>query len=343
MHGVSGIAARGGTGEFVCASSAAGNRPAGLGPGERKAVSAPGPSIRPTGAGQTARERRERREGENTMARVLRPPKLRFKVPKIPRLPRTDEPYEDVFEEMTLQEHLEELRDRIVKSVVAVGIAFVAGIFLAKPVLERIVHAAQVETNEGGAGGLDIQSPTDPITIYFKIAIYVAIGFAMPVLVYQLVAFLAPGLTRKEKRILFGSLPFVSILFLTGVGYAFFFAVPRAFAFLSSWQSDIFSWDPDSGEVINFYLTLMIGLGAAFQLPLVMFLLAKLNVVSPQRMRQYRKYAFLVILVASAIITPSTDPINMAIVAIPLVLLYEGGILIARIFASPTRQTPAVG
>ena len=277
---------------------------------------------------------------QQSMARVLRAPKFRFKIPKIPRLPRTDEPYEDVFEEMSLQEHLEELRDRIVKSVVAVGIAFIAGIFIARPVLERIVRAAQVEADEGGVGGLDIQSPTDPITVYFKIAIYVAIGFAMPVLVYQLIAFLAPGLTRKEKRILFGSLPFVSLLFLGGVSYAFFFAVPRAFAFLSSWQNDIFSWDPDSGQVINFYLTLMIGLGAAFQLPIVMFLLAKLNIVSTKKMRQYRRYAFLLILVASAIITPSTDPINMAFVAMPLTLLYEVGIIMARLFAKPTRSQP---
>jgi sec-independent protein translocase protein TatC len=273
------------------------------------------------------------------MARVLRAPKLRFKVPKIPRLPRTDEPYEDVFEEMTLQEHLEELANRLLKTVIAIGIAFVAGIFLARPILDEIVRSANVEA-QGGEGGLDIASPTDPITIYFKVAIYIAIGFAMPVLVYQLIAFLAPGLTRKEKRILFGSLPFVSILFCVGVAYAFFFAVPRAFDFLSAWQTDIFSWDPDSGQVINFYLTLMIGLGAAFQLPVIMFLLAKLNIVSPPKMRKYRRYAFLAILVASAIITPSTDPINMAFVALPLVLLYEIGIITSVLFARPTRQKP---
>ena len=74
------------------------------------------------------------------MARVLRAPKFRFKVPKIPRLPRTDEPYEDVFEEMSLQEHLEELRDRIVKTCIAVGVAFVAGVILAKPIMLEIVE-----------------------------------------------------------------------------------------------------------------------------------------------------------------------------------------------------------
>lgn len=274
------------------------------------------------------------------MARVLRAPKFRFKVPKIPRLPRTNEPYEDVFDEMSLQEHLEELRDRIVKSVIAVGIAFIAGIFLANPLLDYIVRNANTLESQGGQGGLDIKSPTDPITIYFKIAIYIAIGFAMPVLIFQLIGFLAPGLTRKEKRILFGSLPFVTLLFVAGVAYAFFFAIPRAFDFLSSWQTDIFSWQPDGQEVINFYLTLMIGLGAAFQLPVVMFLLAKLNIVSPKKMRQHWRYAFMIILVASAIITPSTDPVNMAFVAAPLYLLYEVGIVVSRVFAKPTRKDP---
>ena len=172
------------------------------------------------------------------MARALRRPNVRLKLPKIPRLPRTDEPYEDVFDEMTLQEHLEELRTRIVRICVSIGIAFIAGLFLSKPMLEEIVSRANADIN----GGLDIKSPTDPITIYMKIALYIAIGFAMPIIIWHLIGFLAPGLTRKEKRVLFSSLPFVTALFLGGVSYAYFFAVPRAFDFLSSFQSDIFSW-----------------------------------------------------------------------------------------------------
>ena len=281
------------------------------------------------------------------MARALRPlratrlPVRLPKVPKIPRLPRVDEPYEDVFDEMTLQEHLEELRSRIVKTCVSIGVAFIAGLFLANPILREIVDKANATVATGGEGGLDIQSPTDPITIFMKIALYVAIGFAMPMIIYQLVGFLSPGLTRKEKRVLFASLPFVSILFLAGVSYAFFFAAPRAFDFLSGWQTGIFKWDPDGGQVINFFLTLMIGLGIAFQMPVVMFLLAKLNIVSPRRMRQYRKYAAMAILVVSAIITPSTDPFNMAMVALPLLFLYEFGIVIAYFFARGSGPKPA--
>lgn len=270
------------------------------------------------------------------MARALKPPKLKkipVKLPSRPRLPDPNEP--DVFEEMTLLEHMEELRDRIVKSVIAIAVAFVAGIFLAGPLLRRL----QVEAN--ASGGFDVVSPTDPITLYFKIALYIAIAIALPVLLWQLIGFLAPGLTRKEKRLLFISMPFVVLLFLAGVAYAFFFAAGRALAFLSTFMPDLFDWSPEGSAVITFFLTLMLGLGLAFQLPLVMFILAKLGVASPQKMRAFRKYAILILLILSAVITPSTDPFNMAIVFVPLYLLYETGIIISRLFARSPLESPA--
>ncbi|HEV2109080.1 MAG TPA: twin-arginine translocase subunit TatC, partial [Thermomicrobiales bacterium] len=168
--------------------------------------------------------------------------------------------------------------------------------------------------------------------IYMTIALYIAIAFTLPIIIYHMVGFLAPGLTRKEKRILYASLPFVSLLTVGGAAYGFFFAAPAALQFLSTFQSDIFSWEPDGSEVIAFYLKLMVGLAIAFQMPIVMFLLAKLNILSTQRMRQYRKYAVVVILILAAIITPTPDPFNLAFVAAPLYALYEVGIIIARAF-----------
>lgn len=270
------------------------------------------------------------------MARALKPPtlkKLPVRLPAVPKLPNPDEP--DQFEEMTLLEHMEELRDRIVKSVIAIGVAFVAGIFLARPLLQRLM----IEAN--ATAGFDVVSPTDPITLYFKIALYIAIGIALPVLLWQVIGFLAPGLTKKEKRLLFLSLPFVVLLFLLGVAYAFFFAAPRALVFLSSFMPDIYEWTPEGNAVITFFLTLMLGLGLAFQLPVVMFILAKLGVASPEKMRSFRKYAVLILLILSAVITPSTDPFNMAVVAVPLLLLYEAGIIIARIFARKPVESQA--
>lgn len=264
------------------------------------------------------------------MARALKLPKL----PSTPRLPKRvqepDESFEDVFEEMTLQEHLEELRDRIMRTCIALGIAFVIGMIFSRPLLLQIRDAAGASES-----GFDIRTPQDPITLWVKVGLYIAISIAMPVIVWQLIGFLSPGLTRKEKQILFSSLPFVSLLFFGGAAYAFFVAAPSALQFLSNFMTDLNEWSPEGPEVITFYLTLMIGLGLAFQMPVIMFVLAKLNIVSPKRMRAYRKYAVMVLLVVSAIITPSTDPVNMAFVAVPLLILYEVGIIIASIFAKP--------
>jgi sec-independent protein translocase protein TatC len=243
----------------------------------------------------------------------------------LPKLPDPNAP--DVFAEMTLLEHLEELRDRIIKCVIAIGVAFIAGAFLAGPMLKRL----QIEAN--ARTGFDIVSPTDPITLYFRIALYIAVSLALPVLLWQLVGFLLPGLTQREKRFLILAMPFVIILFLLGAAYGFFFAAPRALQFLSGFMSDLYQWSPEGEETISFFLTLMLGLGLAFQLPVVMFVLAKLGIVSPRRMRAWWRYAVVILLVVSAVVTPSTDPFNMMVVFVPLYLLYEAGILVSRLFA----------
>ncbi|HEV2072844.1 MAG TPA: twin-arginine translocase subunit TatC [Thermomicrobiales bacterium] len=258
------------------------------------------------------------------MARTLK--SLPFGKIRVPRLPEiTDEP--DVFDEMTLQEHLEELRDRIMKMVIAIVPTFLFGFFIAGRILSDISNKANA------VDGLDVKSPTETLTLTFKIALYVAIAICMPVIVYQFVAFLAPGMTRKEKRVLFSALPFTTILFAIGVYYGYFIAAPRALYFLSNWNTNAFDWNPDGNETVSFFMTLMIGLGLAFQLPVIMFIVAKIGVITPRQMRKWRKYAFMLLLVAAAIITPSTDPYNMAIVAIPLIILYEFGIIISSIFA----------
>lgn len=118
-----------------------------------------------------------------------------------------------------------------------------------------------------------------------------------------------------------------------GVGYSYYVAAPHALHFLSSFQSVIFSWQPDGNGTLSFFLTLMLEPRLAFQLPVIMFTVAKIGVIRRGQMREWRRYAILIVAVAAAIITPSTDRINMAVVAIPLYLLYEIGIVISAIFA----------
>ncbi|HEX5500548.1 MAG TPA: twin-arginine translocase subunit TatC, partial [Thermomicrobiales bacterium] len=223
--------------------------------------------------------------------------------------------------------HMEELRDRLVKTCIGIGVTFIIGLFVAPKLLEYMKVAANAER------GFQILSPTEPLTLYMKVALYIAIAIAMPLIVWQFMGFLAPGLTNKEKRILLSSLPFVTVLFFLGAAYAFFVAAPKALWFLSNLFTDLIDWSPQGDEVVNFYLTLMVGLGLAFELPVIMFLLAKLGVVTPAKMKQFRKFAFLAIIVIAAVITPTTDPFNLSLVAIPLALLYEIGVWTSYIFA----------
>lgn len=261
------------------------------------------------------------------MARAFRVP--RFRVPtslpkwRVPHLPNNEEP--DVFQEMTLGEHLEELTKRLIKMGIAIVFGLIIGFIFAQPLLRVISD----HVNNGA--GLDIRNPTDTITVVFKVALYIAIAITSPVLLYQIIAFLAPGLTNREKRIVYTSLPFVALLFIGGASYSFFFAIPQALNFLTNFGGDIFQEGADAQETVNFYLTIMVGLGLAFQLPLVMFLLAKINIVSVLKMRKWRRYAFIVIIIVAAIITPTTDPVNLGLVALPLVILYEIGIVLARL------------
>ena len=236
--------------------------------------------------------------------------------------PPPDEP--DVFEEMTLAEHLGELRARIVKVCIGVGAAFVVGIVLAGRALDLVKHQTGVEK-------FDINDATENITDYFKIALYIALMIAFPLIFYQAFAFIAPGLTRKEKRIVYTSLPFTVVFFLGGAAFAFFLAIPRAFSFLSSFKSDTFDYSPTFGSIASFYIQVTLGLGLAFQTPIVMYLFARIGILSAKRFSKVRRYAVVVVLVAAAIITPTPDPFNMLVVAAPIYCLYELGIVFAKI------------
>ena len=230
----------------------------------------------------------------------------------------------EVFEEMTLFEHLDELRSRIVKSCVAFAPAFVIGLIFSKSLIALIEKQAHITE------GFQILSPTEPFTDYMKVALYIGLAIAFPVIFYQAIAFVGPGLTRREKRYVLMSLPFVTVLFILGVLFAFFVAAPQAFGFLSTFGDGLFRWDPRGQEVLNFYLKLMIGAGLAFQLPAVMFVLAKLRILSAQKQAALWRFALVGILIAAALITPTPDPFNMLVAASPLLILYGLGLLLAR-------------
>lgn len=240
--------------------------------------------------------------------------------------PPDDSEDPEFFLEMTLQEHLEELRIRIIYCTVTVLIALIASFFIVDEVFRAIAEQANVPDGE-----VVTLSPTEGFVTWFKVLLYIAIALSMPMLVFQALRYIAPGLTRREKRAVYLSLPVVSALFVGGMAFAFFIAIPRALDFLSGFKSSLFNWDPRASELVTFYLRLMLGIGIAFELPALMFILGKLGVVTAQQLGRARKFAFIGVLIAAAIITPTPDPVNMMIIALPIYVLYELGILFVRL------------
>ena len=221
-------------------------------------------------------------------------------------------------------EHLEELRDRLIKSVIALTVTTLFSFIFAKQFL-GILIAPMGETPPVSS------SPTTTIVVFTKVALISGVALAMPVLVYQLIGFIAPGLTRQEKRYLYFVLPGATISFVAGVAFAYFIMVPTAIPFLKGFLSDIIEPNWFIDRYISFITSLLLWVGLSFETPLLIFFLAKLGIVTPASLSRYRGYAILVIAVRAAVITPTPDPFNMILLMGPLILLYEIGILLAKL------------
>jgi sec-independent protein translocase protein TatC len=225
---------------------------------------------------------------------------------------------------LTIIQHLEELRGRLIKSAIALTVTTLFSFVFAKRFLELLIAPM--------GGTLPVSSsPTTGIVVFTKVALISGVALAMPVLVYQLISFIAPGLTSHEKRYLYFVLPGATLSFVVGVAFAYFVMVPTAIPFLKGFLGDIIepNWFVD--KYISFITSLLFWVGLSFETPLFIFFLAKLGIVTPAVLSRSRKYAVLVISVLAAVITPTPDPFNMMLVMVPLILLYEIGILLARL------------
>jgi sec-independent protein translocase protein TatC len=235
--------------------------------------------------------------------------------------------------------HLRELRDRLFKSAAAVFLGAFVGVWLVSdaspigPLPELIIqHFAPGRT-------LEAIGVAEVFVNYMGIALLVGFTIAVPVVVYQLVAFFAPGLTGGEKRVLFSALPFVTELFLAGLAFGWFFTIPAALDFLLNFgtASGQIEVKPTPDNFFSAITRLLLWNGLIFELPALVYLLARLGIVNAKQLGQTRRYAVVVIVIAAALITPTGDPYNLLLLAIPMYLLYELGILLARFV--PQRRT----
>jgi sec-independent protein translocase protein TatC len=185
-------------------------------------------------------------------------------------------------------------------------------------------------------------TPTESFVVYFRIALIGGVTLAMPMLVYQAIRYILPGLLPHERRYLYFLIPGASICFAAGVAFAALIMLPAAINFMQSFLNTIIEnrWTLDN--YIGFVTRVIFWMGIVFQTPLLIFFLAKLNIVTAQQLSKFRKYAVLVISIVAALVTPTPDPINMAIVMLPLYLLYEVGIQLARLATiGRKREEPA--
>ncbi len=223
---------------------------------------------------------------------------------------------------MTLLEHLEELRSRLLKASVALLITTAISFIFADQLVEILTIPI------GGREALEAIDVTENVGVFMRVSLISGLVLAMPVIVYQFIRFIVPGLTREERRYLWFIVPSASLLFLMGVAFAYFVMLPTAVPFLIGFL-DI-PTRPRPKAYFSFVSRLMFWIGVSFETPLILAFLARLGIITPQLLRQNRKYAIVLIAVVAAAITPTVDPINMMLVMIPLILLYELGILLSR-------------
>ena len=233
--------------------------------------------------------------------------------------------------ELPLRQHLEELRKRLTISVLVVVVTTIVGFVFYKQIIELLLRPADLDAAAGGEAGLVFIEITEMLAVSLKVSLISGIVLAFPIILYQIILFVAPALTPKERRYLFSFTPGVLLAFAAGVFFAYFVLIPPAVNFLLNWGSDLATPLIRIGNYVNVMLMLLFWMGVVFETPVVMFLLAKLGVVSAREFAKWRRHWIVVAFILGAFITPTFDPINQSLVAGPLIILYEVGILLARL------------
>ena len=243
--------------------------------------------------------------------------------------------------QQTLTQHLRELRRRLVICILAVILGSGVAFFFFQEIIEILVRPAR-DLDVGAGGELVYTEVTELLTTAIKISFVGGIMLALPVVLYQVIMFVSPGLTGRERRYLFGFMPAALLAFASGVAFGYFILTPPALHFLLTFGEGVAVPLIRVSNIINLMIRLLFWMGVAFETPLVMFLLAQLGIVSARQLSRFRRYWVVVAFILGAIITPTFDPVNQSLVAVPLLVLYELGVLLARIAGRSRRRAEAL-
>ncbi|HEY7435879.1 MAG TPA: twin-arginine translocase subunit TatC [Methylomirabilota bacterium] len=235
---------------------------------------------------------------------------------------------------MSFFDHLTELRHRIVWSLIPAGVGLGISLYFTTGVMKFLTRDLKTD--------LVFTTPTEAFWTYMKVAMIMGLFIAMPVILWNVWAFVAPGLHKHERKY---AAPFViigSLLFIAGGAFALFVVVPFAITFLVSFGQDQgLKAMITVSSYIDFILKFTLAFGVVFEMPVVITLLSMIGVVTPQFLSKNRKYAILINFIIAAVLTPTPDIVNQSLMAGPLIVLYEIGIVCARVFGR-RKATPAV-
>jgi sec-independent protein translocase protein TatC len=242
--------------------------------------------------------------------------------------------------EQPFVQHLIELRDRLVKAAIAVLIAGAAlAIYPGPAELYDLLAAPLVAQLPAGAT-LIATSVISPFLVPLKILMMTAFLIALPVVLYQVWAFVAPGLYSHEKKLVLPLVVSSTVLFMVGVAFCYFFVFGQVFKFIQSFAPKSITAAPDIEAYLSFVLTMFIAFGLAFEVPIVVIVLARMNLVSIQKLKDFRAYFIVLAFIIAAIVTPP-DVVSQLALAIPMCVLYEIGIWAAKLFIQHTQAPDA--
>jgi sec-independent protein translocase protein TatC len=234
---------------------------------------------------------------------------------------------------LTLVEHLDELRTRIIVSIAAFAVAFGLCMWQNNRLLD-IINEPLPDDRVPITFGV-----AEPFTTTVTVSAYAALVISLPVILYQLYAFVLPALTDRERRVVVPFLWMVPVLFIAGVLFGYFVVLPAATQFLLNFNENQFEIEVRARDYYSFVTTTLALMGLIFQTPIGILSVTRLGIVSPQQLAHNRRYAILVIAII-AMLLPGTDPMTMLLCMIPLVLLFEGSLLLARAFGEPPDRSP---
>lgn len=242
--------------------------------------------------------------------------------------PEGQSPKEQSSEQLSLREHFRELRSRVLICMVALLLGSAVCFYFYEEILNLLITPARNVAGDDVA--IIYTEVTELLSTTVKVSLLGGLVLALPIILYNVIRFVAPGLTPKERRVLFTFLPAALLAFVGGMAFGYFVMIPPALKFLLTFGGDVAEPLIRISNIVNIMIRLLFWLGIAFETPLVMFVLATFGIVNARGFSRFRRLWLVVSFIIAAAITPTIDPLNQAIVAGPLIVLYELGVLLAR-------------